>query len=92
MEGACGCGRERPVSEIPLDELASSRLSLNPTTTPQQYICLVAAKVLYFGVGGGISEFVRVAEKSGHERGKVETILERKGGVERKVMRIKWEK
>jgi protein-histidine N-methyltransferase len=88
MEGACGCGRGR--SEIPLDELTSSRLSL--AQRPPRYLCLVAAKLLYFGVGGGISEFVCAIEKLGHGRVEVETVWERKVGVGRRVLRIEWGK
>jgi protein-histidine N-methyltransferase len=32
---------------------------------PQRTLCLVAAKVLYFGVGGGVQEFVRAVEDEG---------------------------
>ncbi|KAH8116177.1 hypothetical protein DFH11DRAFT_1876698 [Phellopilus nigrolimitatus] len=50
-------------------------------------LCLVAAKVLYFGVGGGVMDFEHVVREYG---GTVTTILQRKAGVERKVMRINW--
>ncbi|KAJ7233915.1 hypothetical protein C8J57DRAFT_1439586 [Mycena rebaudengoi] len=57
-------------------------------------VCLVAAKVLYFGVGGGVSEFVRALQsKKMTERGssgKAESVWERSVGVGRKVMRIEW--
>ncbi|KDQ22446.1 hypothetical protein PLEOSDRAFT_1051153 [Pleurotus ostreatus PC15] len=52
-----------------------------------EYQCLVAAKVLYFGVGGGVSEFVaRVEGQLGH----VETVWEKSAGVGRKIMRVHW--
>ena len=60
------------------------------------YVCLVAAKVVYFGVGGGVAEFVRVMEAAGvgdhhhHLNGTVDTIWERQMGVGRRVLRIKW--
>jgi protein-histidine N-methyltransferase len=53
-------------------------------------MCLVAAKVLYFGVGGGISDFSCAVEE--HHGGKVETAWEsNKPGVGRKIMSISWE-
>jgi protein-histidine N-methyltransferase len=49
--------------------------------------CLVAAKVLYFGVGGGVAEFVRVVESMG---GTIESAWERNVGVGRRIMRVVW--
>lgn len=51
------------------------------------YLCLVAAKVLYFGVGGGVPDLEKVINSV---RGHLETVLERKDGVGRKVMRVLW--
>jgi protein-histidine N-methyltransferase len=48
--------------------------------------CLVAAKVVYFGVGGGVSEFLRAIK----DRGEAETVWDQKGGVGRVVMRVRW--
>ncbi|KAI9462846.1 hypothetical protein BJY52DRAFT_1255579 [Lactarius psammicola] len=53
----------------------------------QRSLCLVAAKVLYFGVGGGVQEFVRAVEE---ERGTVHTVWEHRDGVGRRIMRIEW--
>ena len=53
------------------------------------YLCLVAAKVLYFGVGGGVAEFVRCVRDQ-DEGGMVETVWERISGVERRVMNVRW--
>lgn len=50
-------------------------------------LCLVAAKVLYFGVGGGIIDFEKFVKES---HGRLETVLERTAGVGRKVMKISW--
>ncbi|KAF9492580.1 hypothetical protein BDN71DRAFT_1451286 [Pleurotus eryngii] len=52
-----------------------------------EYQCLVAAKVLYFGVGGGVSEFVARVEG---QSGRVGTVWENSGGVGRKIMRVQW--
>jgi len=51
-------------------------------------LCLVAAKVLYFGVGGGVQAFVSVVEG---EHGMVRTVWEHREGVGRVIMRIEWD-
>ena len=53
----------------------------------QEAQCLVAAKVLYFGVGGSVAEFVKAL---GSFEGRAECVWERKLGVGRKIMRIEW--
>ncbi|KAG1779336.1 hypothetical protein EV702DRAFT_1087498 [Suillus placidus] len=53
------------------------------------YLCLVAAKVLYFGVGGGVAEFVRCVRDL-DTGGAVETVWEKTQGVERRVMSVRW--
>ena len=53
----------------------------------QETLCLVAAKVLYFGVGGGVIDFEKMVRNHG---GQLETILEKKSGVGRRVMRVDW--
>ena len=64
-------------------------LKESATGEPQSdYRCLIAAKVLYFGVGGGVSEFVQSIEGKG--LGKVETVWEKKVGVGRKIMSVRW--
>jgi len=50
-------------------------------------LCLVAAKVLYFGVGGGVEGFVHAVER---EHGTVRTVWEHRGGVGRIIMRVEW--
>lgn len=50
-------------------------------------LCLVAAKVLYFGVGGGIIDFDKLVKES---HGQLETILDKTAGVGRKVMKVSW--
>lgn len=49
--------------------------------------CLVAAKVLYFGVGGGIPDFVKEVERMG---GKVAKVWKQDVGVGREIMAVKW--
>lgn len=53
------------------------------------YLCLVAAKVLYFGVGGGVAEFVQCVRDL-DRGGAVETVWEKTQGVERRVMSVRW--
>lgn len=53
------------------------------------YLCLVAAKVLYFGVGGGAAEFVQCVRDL-DRGGTVETVWEKTEGVERRVMSVRW--
>jgi protein-histidine N-methyltransferase len=55
--------------------------------SPQLPLCLIAAKVLYFGVGDGVQEFVRAAEE---ERGTVHIVWEHREGVGRRIMRVEW--
>ena len=54
----------------------------------EPHLCLVAAKLVYFGVGGGVNEFAEVVERTS---GRVETIWERSRGVRRSIMRVVWE-
>ncbi|KAF7305767.1 hypothetical protein HMN09_00730400 [Mycena chlorophos] len=59
----------------------------------EQTICLVAAKVLYFGVGGGVAEFVAALEKESKGWGwkaNPRTVWERTTGVGRKILQIEW--
>ncbi|KAF8430878.1 hypothetical protein L210DRAFT_3623553 [Boletus edulis BED1] len=69
------------------------RVLLDACTGGHAYLCLVAGKTVYFGVGGGVAEFVRCVESTMDERGssgQVETIWEKATGVSRKVMRLRW--
>jgi len=90
MRVACGF-RDR---EGGLDEMIQRKLSLDtalPIEPHHTYMCLVAAKVLYFGVGGGVSEFVRAVEDGAEAQGKVKVVWEKKGGVGRRIMCVAWE-
>ncbi|KAF8500441.1 hypothetical protein F5888DRAFT_1610248 [Russula emetica] len=53
----------------------------------QPPLCLVAAKVLYFGVGGGVQGFVRAVEG---ENGTLRTVWEHREGVGRIIMQVEW--
>ncbi|KDQ63440.1 hypothetical protein JAAARDRAFT_169261 [Jaapia argillacea MUCL 33604] len=65
-------------------------------------LCLVAAKLVYFGVGGGVEEFLKAVgalssnkgqsvQSDGGKGGKVETVWEKQGGVARKIMHVLWD-
>lgn len=56
---------------------------------PGKTLCLVAAKVVYFGVGGGAGEFVTAVEAS---NGQVHSVWEVPSGVARRIMSIDWVK
>jgi protein-histidine N-methyltransferase len=61
--------------------------SLGDREVARPPLCLVAAKVLYFGVGGGVQGFVRAVEG---EHGAVRTVWEHREGVGRVIMRVEW--
>ncbi|KAH9948000.1 hypothetical protein B0H21DRAFT_690826 [Amylocystis lapponica] len=71
-----------------LEDRVAAQLVLEP-----RYRCLVAAKRVYFGVGGGVAEFVRAVEEpcAGRGNGAVRTVWERKEGVARSVMSVVWD-
>ncbi|KAK0475540.1 hypothetical protein IW261DRAFT_1494931 [Armillaria novae-zelandiae] len=69
-----------------VDSLAS-RLSISDGEDSSTFLCLVAAKIFYFGVGGGVTNFVEAVEE---KEGRVETVWEQKVGVGRKILRIQW--
>ena len=89
MHSASAIGGDKP-----LNVLTSPQLTISQSNITAKYLCLVAAKVLYFGVGGGVSEFTKLIETpvktTGRPRGKVEIVLERNVGVGRKVMNVQW--
>ena len=81
MRGSCGYGGST-------NEEGQSPC-MEPSIFPSsRYLCLVAAKVLYFGVGGGVSEFTRAVESLG--RGRVKTVWKREVGVGRRIMQVEW--
>ena len=85
-----------PPTNRSAERLEDARLALAEGKKLEQlaaspYLCLVAAKLVYFGVGGGVNEFVRAVEKGSEHRGKVETVWETSSGVRRNVMRVIWD-
>ena len=87
------CSSSQARDEIDLASRAQELSIKEPKRRKQEEIvsrdclCLVAAKVLYFGVGGGVMEFERTVGEAG---GTVSTVLERKTGIGRRVMRVEW--
>jgi protein-histidine N-methyltransferase len=61
------------------------RLSLSEESPLRTPLILVAAKILYFGVGGGVSDFVKAVKD---ENGTTETVLESKDGVGRCILQV----
>ncbi|KAK0569857.1 hypothetical protein OC861_000568 [Tilletia horrida] len=53
--------------------------------------CLVAAKVLYFGVGGGVHSFVQAVQAHERRRGSVQTVRQINSGVGRAVLAVHWD-
>lgn len=68
--------------------LASSPKSTTTSDSTTQGKCIVAAKVLYFGVGGGVSEFIDYMAKN--DIGKARVVKERKMGVGRVIMSLEF--
>ncbi|ESK88756.1 hypothetical protein Moror_17144 [Moniliophthora roreri MCA 2997] len=56
-------------------------------SSPSPCLCVVAAKIFYFGVGGGVTEFVQAVQKRGAN---VVTVWEQTVGVGRRIMRVSW--
>ncbi|KAG6840316.1 hypothetical protein C0991_007466 [Blastosporella zonata] len=61
--------------------------SVDEKEKERRCLCLVAAKVLYFGVGGGVVEFVERVKDQG---GTVDTVWEVAAGVGRRIMSVQW--
>lgn len=70
-----------------LDESDIQTMARDLSLEEHGRLCLVAAKVLYFGVGGGVMDFERAVVKWG---GNPTTILQKSAGVGRKVMKVDW--
>lgn len=85
-------------AEKSLEKVAEEKLNIDDVSPRPRNgcLCLVAAKQVYFGVGGGIAEFVRAVEtalptnKKRH-KGRVETVWKLDEGVKRSVMKVEWQ-
>ncbi|KAG7566847.1 hypothetical protein FFLO_01348 [Filobasidium floriforme] len=63
------------------------KLDLGSKWPETETVILVAAKILYFGVGGGLVDFIRQVEARG---GESEDVKSWPKGVGRKVVRLSW--
>ncbi|KAI4517427.1 hypothetical protein K525DRAFT_210929 [Schizophyllum commune Loenen D] len=88
MRAACLAGAQVASAGFRSTGAGSSSVPARDISLSGKPLCLVAAKVLYFGVGGGVPDFVRAVEDGG--LGHVETVLERTKGVGRQVLRVEW--
>ena len=88
MQAACiGKTKESLNSRISSLTISEEKSAEDTFGASCPYQCLVAAKVLYFGVGGGVLEFLKRIER---RKGRAITVQERKVGVGRKVIRVEW--
>ncbi|KAF7796140.1 hypothetical protein EIP86_007314 [Pleurotus ostreatoroseus] len=85
--------------EQPLEQLTDEKLNIGikDQKSPSSYLCLVAAKKVYFGVGGGVAEFIQAVETGlpttrARPKGRAETIWRLDEGVKRSVMRVEWQR
>ncbi|KAI5455523.1 hypothetical protein NCC49_000330 [Naganishia albida] len=80
--------REEAAVTLPRDVAAAlDNLSLQKPWDSQEVVILVAAKILYFGVGGGMQDFIHSVER-GH--GSAENVKTWSTGVGRQVVRLHW--
>lgn len=70
------------------DEDLSKRLAETNLSTSTQTLCLVAAKILYFGVGGGVQSFQSLLET---DNGRSEEVRRVGKGVGRIVLKVEFE-
>ena len=70
------------------DDTVSQQLPRQSFDDKAKGICLVAAKVVYFGVGGGIDGFLKAVEGSG---GRCKTVVDKPSGVSRRILQVIWD-
>lgn len=69
------------------EETLPSLVALLHRAAHPSSLCLVATKVMYFGVGGGLAAFEHAVRQSG---GSVDTVRASTAGVARMVVRVTW--
>ncbi|KIK52860.1 hypothetical protein GYMLUDRAFT_49705 [Collybiopsis luxurians FD-317 M1] len=74
-----------------------SKMSISQTISSHSPLILVAAKVFYFGVGGGMDDFIQAVKSwkgrdgsEQHKDAEVDIVWEKKTGVGRKIARVIW--
>ena len=88
MQAACIGNSKESLDDLTISfPTISENLAEDTFGASCSYQCLVAAKVLYFGVGGGVLEFLKRIER---RRGRAMIVQERKVGVGRNVIRVEW--
>ena len=87
MQAACIGKTKESLNNLISSSTISEKSAEDTFGASCPYQCLVAAKVLYFGVGGGVLEFLKRIER---RKGRAMTVQERKVGVGRKVIRVEW--
>lgn len=70
------------------DEIGQINQSSGGNDSKQNKLCLVAAKVIYFGVGGGVYAFEQELKR---RRAYTETVWKSEKGVSRVVLQVNWE-
>lgn len=78
---ACGHSLEARLEEIKIE------VELESKESKHQHLCLVAAKMLYFGVGGGVEAFIREAKR---HQATCKSTWHSQGGVARTVLEVKF--
>ncbi|KAK1920887.1 hypothetical protein DB88DRAFT_501389 [Papiliotrema laurentii] len=86
-EQAEGRGRVEVGLEESLDSMRLSPWKTRPLRDGSETVILIAAKVLYFGVGGGVQDFLRKVERGG---GWHESVKDWVTGVGRTLVRVGW--
>ncbi|KAF8581262.1 hypothetical protein K439DRAFT_1654089 [Ramaria rubella] len=85
LRSSCTIRNVTIMDDAPANEPANPSLQRVKPASPS--LCLVAAKVIYFGVGGCVDTFENAVREVG---GQLETVLEDKGGVSRRIMQVTW--
>lgn len=86
LQRASGCGGS--LEEVPKRRLEVKDRDNSGGDENYKYLCLVAAKVVYFGVGGGMAEFVEAASQRGAA---VERVWSQSVGIGREIRDARWQ-
>ncbi|KAI0341350.1 hypothetical protein BDW22DRAFT_1414114 [Trametopsis cervina] len=79
-----------------LEELTSDMtMSSKEANSDPEHLCIVAAKLVYFGVGGGVTEFIDAVQGAnssscGRRPGTVESVWKKDEGVKRVILKVHW--
>lgn len=78
-----------------ISDFAALSVQLNSTIVLQslkrpQGVCFVSAKSFYFGVGGGVAEFLKMVNEDAEMCGKSEVTIEDGLSNRREILVLKW--